>query len=324
MPKMREQDSQGIDGPARPDGREVSRQLARESERRARLGVPAAAGGVLYLLSGIIVSAALNGIPSVGLLQGVAPALRGEPSPPISPRAAEIKFQSHHALDLLASGVLVALAYAALVLVLVFLLGATRLRRPETGPVARVLVIAGGATVAVFNLITQIVLAIDTHNFATGHDFSDRAVEAVIHNTAFTIFGILIPLAGIVLAAGMIVTVIGSVRVGLLPRWMGIVGGVSAVLLLLPVAQLDVVTAFWLVAMGILLLGRWPNGDPPAWARGEAVPWPSPADRRTGGANGAGGKRGGAGRRLGGARGDVAPAPAQPPSSGSRRRRKRK
>ena len=134
---------------------------------------------MLYLLSGIVISAALAGIPTVGVLQGVAPALRGEPNPPISPRAAEVKFQSHHALDLIAGSVLVAIAYAALVLVLVFLLGATRLRRPETSPVARLLVIVGGATVAVFNLVNQIVLAIDTHNFATGHDFSNHAVEAV-------------------------------------------------------------------------------------------------------------------------------------------------
>jgi hypothetical protein len=317
MPTTRAQDRPETNG--KRDGRE----LTRERERRARLGVPAAAGGVLYLLSGIIISSALGGIPTVGVLQSVAPALRGEPNPPVSPRAAEVKFQSHHALDLLAGSALVAVAYAALVLVLIFLLGATRLRRPETGPVARVLVIAGGATVAVLSLLTQIVLAINTHNFATGHDFSNHAVEAVTHNAAYTVFAYLTPLAGIALAAGMIIAMVGSVRVGLLPRWMGMVGGVSAVLLLLPVELLDVIPAFWLVAVGILLLGRWPNGDPPAWNSGEAIPWPSPTDRPAGG--GGARRAGGVGRLFGGAPSDVAPEPAQPVvSSGSRRRRKRK
>jgi len=318
MPTLRANNRPEVEGAGGPDRAEVSRRLALERERRGRLGVPAAAGGVLYLLSGIIVSAALKGIPSVGVLQGVAPALRGEPAPLVSPRAAEIKFQSHHSLDLMAASVLVGVAYAALALVLLFLLGATRLRRPETSPLARTLVILGAVTVAVLNIVTQIVLAIQTHNFETGHDFSDRAVEAVTHNGIYTVFGILIPLAGIVLAAGMIMTMVGSVRVGLLPRWMGMVGGVSAVLLLLPIEQLDVITAFWLVSVGILLLGRLPGGDPPAWASGEAVPWPSPADRAAGGGKGGG-------RRSRAAQEDLAPEPLPAgTSSRSRRRRKRK
>jgi hypothetical protein len=319
MPTTRAKSSPETGGPNGPD---VRSQLTRERERRGRLGVPAAAGGVLYLLSGIIISSALSGIPTVGLLQGVAPALRGEPSPPVSPRAAEVRFQSHHALDLLAGSALVAVAYAALVLVLVFILGATRLRRPETSPVARILVIVGGAVVAVLSLLTQIVLAINTHNFVTGHDFSNHAVEAVTHNAVYTVFAYTTPLAGIALAAGMIMAMVGSVRVGLLPRWMGMVGGVSAVLLLLPVELLDVIPAFWLVATGILLMGRWPNGDPPAWNSGEAIPWPSPTERPAG----SGGGRRMGGRLFGGAPSDVAPEPAQPTpaSSGSRRRRKRK
>jgi hypothetical protein len=288
-------------------------ELARESERRVRLGVPAAAGGILYLLSGVIITASLKGVPSVGVLQGVAPALRGEAQPAVSPRAAELKFQSHHALDLLAGSVLVAIAYAMLMLVLVFLYGATRLRRPEMGPVGRTLVIGGGVTVAICYLAAQIFLAIETHSFATGHDFSDSAVEAVTHNGLYTVFSILIPLAGILLAAGMVVILLAAVRVGLLPRWMAMVGGVSAILLLLPVELLDVVPAFWLVAMGILLMGRWPNGDPPAWASGEAVPWPAPGEREGGARAGAKGKK----------REDVVPEPAEPVLS-SRRRRKRK
>src|ERR1700694_5747681 len=117
MPTMRANDSREIDGPL-DSGIDRAALLAREGEHRARLGVPVAAGGVLYLLSGIIISAALKGLPTVGVLQGLAPALRGEANPLVSPRAAEVKFQSHNAFNLIAGSVLVALAYAALVLVL--------------------------------------------------------------------------------------------------------------------------------------------------------------------------------------------------------------
>ena len=78
----------------------------------------------------------------------------------------------------------------------------------------------------------------------------------------------------------MIAIVVSAMRVGLLTRWMGVLGIFTGVLILLPIggATLEVVPAFWMVAMGILLRGRWPDGDPPAWAAGEARPWPSQAE----------------------------------------------
>src|ERR1700686_4406437 len=186
-----------------PSKVEIKAQVAFEKERRARLGVPTAAGGVLYLLSGIILTATLKGIPTVGGLQGVAPALRGEANPAESPRAAEVRFQSHHSFGLLAGSVLVAIAYAAIVLVLLFVLQSVRFRRPQTAGAARWLILVGGSAVAAFSVITQILLAIKTHEFATGHDFSAHAVEAVTHNGIYTALAYLPPLAGIALAAGM-------------------------------------------------------------------------------------------------------------------------
>lgn len=302
-------------GPQPPSRAEIKARVALETDRRARLGVPTAAGGVLYLLSGIILTATLKGIPTVGVLQGVAPALRGEATPAESPRAAEVRFQSHHSFGLLAGSILVAIAYAALVLVLLFVLDSTRFRRPQTNASARWLILVGGAAVATLSVLTQILLAIKTHNFATGHDFSAHAVEAVTHNGIYTALAYLTPLAGIALAAGMIMTVLGGSRAGLLPRWVAMVGGVSAVLLLLPTAVLDLVPAFWMVAMGILMMERWPSGDPPAWASGEAIPWPTQAELREG-------KEGGA-AKGGAAKGEVAPEPALPVKSSSRKRRKR-
>ncbi len=304
-----------------PSKAEIKAQVARESERRARLGVPVAAGGVLYMLSGIILTTTLRGIPTVGVLQGVAPALRGEANPAVSPRAGEVQFQSHHSFGLVAGSVLVALAYAAIVIVLLFLLQATRFRYPQLRPAARWLVLVGGSAVAVLSVATQILLAIKTHNFVTGHDFSDHAVEAVTHNGIYTALAYVTPVAGIALAAGMIMAMLGAVRVGLLPRWVAMVGGVSAVLLLLPTAVLDFVPAFWMVATGILIMERWPSGDPPAWASGEAIPWPSQAELRAA-KEGEGGKKGRASAKAA-AKSDVTPEPAQPVKSSSRKRRKR-
>src|SRR5438552_10279556 len=108
-----------------PSSSETRAQVARESERRRRLAPPAVAGGVLYLLSGIVVAATANGAPSVGLLQGlrpVLPTLRGEARPPQkSPRAPEVEYLSHHAFALISGSVIAAIAIGALVLILLLL-----------------------------------------------------------------------------------------------------------------------------------------------------------------------------------------------------------
>ena len=72
-------------------------------------------------------------------------------------------------------------------------------------------------------------------------------------------------------------------RVGLLTPFMGILGVVAGALIVfrgqLP-GLATVLQAFWLGALGALLLGRWPGGRGPAWASGKAEPWPTAAQRR--------------------------------------------
>ena len=70
----------------------IAEQLAKESHRRARLAIPAVAGGVLYLLSAIMLNAALSGLPAVGIVQGLSPALSGRSALAASPRGAEVSF----------------------------------------------------------------------------------------------------------------------------------------------------------------------------------------------------------------------------------------
>jgi hypothetical protein len=69
-------------------------------------------------------------------------------------------------------------------------------------------------------------------------------------------------------------------RVGLLTRFMGYVGIFAGVLILFVVTPVPVVQAYWLVALGYLVSGRWPSGLPPAWMSGRAEPWPSSQAQR--------------------------------------------
>jgi hypothetical protein len=300
-----------------PSAGEIRQQVAEEAERRNRLSVPAFAGGFLYLLSAIIIASTLNGAPTVGLFQGLKPALSGIANPPVSPRATEVKFISHHAFQLIAGSFLAAVAVGALTLILLMLLEATVFRRPSTWAAARPLVIGGGIAVALASIGHQVVGAIETHNFAVGHDLTSHAVDqALTKSTPNLIVAYFSLLAGLSLAAGMITVMVNCLRVGLLPRWMGILGMFTALLIFLPIggAELQVVPAFWMVMTGVLYAGKWPGGDPPAWTDGIARPWPSRAQMQA--------ERRGLEPQAAGKTADAAPA-ATPMKASSRKRRKR-
>jgi hypothetical protein len=309
-----------------PSAAEIRAQLDVESERRARLGVPAAAGGVLFLLSAIIVNAVVSGLPQVGLLQGLEPALRGTVNPTLDARADLVRYISDHALSLIAASVLEAIAAIVLSAVLLFLLSAARFRRPDTPRLAGPLVIAGGSGVAVFGIASQVIRAIRTHEFATGHDFSGRAVEQAVSKGFLNIVGnALSAIALLVLMIGMIMVLISATRVGLLTRWLrglGIAAAIVSLPLFAGIFYLQLLPAAWLIAISFLFLRRLP-ADPPAWAAGEARPWPSSAEMRAA-------KRAGQGKPALAAPGGPAPAPGAGPApapgvpGGSSRRRRRK
>jgi hypothetical protein len=305
-----------------PSNDDKRKQTSWELNRRTRLAVPAFASGFLYLLSAIIITAALNGLPTVGPLQGLAPAIEGVANPAVSPRAEEVKFISRHSFPLIAGSTLAAVAVIVVMLVLLFVYQATAFRRPGIWRPARLLVLIGGSAVAALGVIHQVVGAIEAHQFAVGHDFTRKAVDhAITDSTPTVVVGNLGLLAGFLLFVGMIVTLLNALRVGLLPRWMAFLGMFTGFLLFAPLggATLQLIPAFWMVMMGILLSGKWMGGDPPAWEAGEARPWPTRAQMSA--ERSARSKGEPVPAVVGG--GDIVPA-AKPQQTGTSRKRRRK
>ena len=104
----------------------------------------------------------------------------------------------------------------------------------------------------------------------------------------------------------MIAALINAMRVGLVPRWLSLLGILSVVLIVLPprLVALGVIPAFWMVIIGLLFAGACPGGRPrgPPEPRGRGPPpprarAPSAGARQPALATGAG---------------DVAPSPAVP------------
>jgi hypothetical protein len=233
---------------------------------------------------------------------------------------------------MLASQILLALSALGLIGVFYFLFRVTVHRIPQfprwvlylvlVGPVfyAASLVIGGIDRIDVAHTFVDKTSHIKHCPAVAGQAGDDCASELLKHDVN--------PLAVGLGFAGQLATAFGFVmlplrarRAGLMSQFMAILGAVVGGLMILRLMPLipEIVQAFWLGAVGALFLGRWPGGRGPAWATGQADPWPTNADRR--GLLPAG--------RGGDSSNGAAAEPAEPepvpqrPSSRKRRRNKR-
>jgi hypothetical protein len=81
---------------------------------------------------------------------------------------------------------------------------------------------------------------------------------------------------GLGFVIALVYSCLWGMRTGLLTRFWGALGmalGVGTLLGLLPFLLI------WFVYFGFLILGLIPGGRPPAWAAGEAIPWPTPGEK---------------------------------------------
>jgi hypothetical protein len=93
----------------------------------------------------------------------------------------------------------------------------------------------------------------------------------------------LAPLAtgfGLAGAIGLVValfyTCLWAMRTGLLSRFWGSLGMALGIATLV---GLIFFLLIWLIYFALLVVGKVPGGKPPAWERGEAVPWPTPGEK---------------------------------------------
>ena len=115
------------------------------------------------------------------------------------------------------------------------------------------------------------------HGVGLSSDRADKVASDAISNAplqpACAGFGLAGRL-GFVIA--MFYTCLHAMRTGLLTRFWGSLGmALGAVSFIFSSSF----ALLWFVYFGLLLLGRVPGGRPPAWAAGEAIPWPSPGEK---------------------------------------------
>lgn len=100
------------------------------------------------------------------------------------------------------------------------------------------------------------------------------------------IVGILGSIAALSIAAAFILLSQNARKAGVLSNFIGIIGIIVGVFLVLGpllgsvLGPIPIVQWFWLGALAALFLGYWPGGRPPAWETGEEEPWPSAQEIR--------------------------------------------
>jgi hypothetical protein len=299
------------DAGAAPSPHEI---VASEGVRRLRAGYASLAAAILAVVAGVLPQAIYSDFPRVYLIESLRD-VAGQPIGRDGLRTAQILFIDDHALSLLLVSVCQGISAALIGVLLVFVYDASIARGANTPRLARILAILGSAATSIGAIVLQVAVMINASDFAGASDHGTAAAHDALRG------GVVVAASGIgffgslSVAAAFVLIAIGAMRVGLFTRFLGVLGAIVGALILLgPISGSPtfIVQAFWLGMAGVLLMGRWPGGMPPAWESGEARPWPSQQEIREAKERGRAGRPARGGGLFGGAagRGRGASAPA--------------
>ena len=251
-------------------------QLGWEARQRPRAAVAAAAAAVLTLGASIGSALLFADAPRAGLLDALSRAAQPGPADALpSLRTPYFQFFDDRAGAVLALGVARLAGFVAIAWVLTFLASATKARRHELPRIALYIGLVGGVLSGLSWLLSTIGSVVAVNEFLSGARTVDEA-RRIGEGTLIVTAQILGLPGSLGLGLGFVMVSMNAMRTGLLTRFMGVLGIICGVLVVIPIGSpLPIVQCFWLGALAALLAARWPRGMPPAWQTGRAEPWPS-------------------------------------------------
>lgn len=199
---------------------------------------------------------------------------------PKSDRVALALIDRHDAV-FLASSVLAALGYLAVGVVLWYLFVVTRHRRPELPSWLMPLIYFGPLVLALATVLITKGQLDAAHDFIAHGERTEKLADGLIKDTSQV--PQVVGLAGsFAFAISLVLVSMNAMRVGLLTRFLGIIGIIIGALIVLPLVPgvREIVQIFWLGAVGAVIMGFWPGGRGRAWETGEADVWLSAAEQR--------------------------------------------
>lgn len=255
---------------------QVEETLAWEAEQRPRASAAAVVAGISSLVGTVLLILTTNGGPNeddgfVSITEALSARLAGNEPEETSLLVRQADFLEGKLPQLYLSTLLTTIAVIGACLAMFYLYRATKARSAETGraPVIAVALALGLYTVG------HLTRDLSTWTGLAGIAEEARADEVRdVANGGFAVAGqFLEQLGTFSLGLAFVLVSLNAMRVGLLSRFLGILGIIVGGLAILPFDQPQIVRAFWLVAIG-LMIGRT-AARPPAWETGRAMPWPS-------------------------------------------------
>lgn len=256
--------------------------LAEEERRSTKAGAAAIGAGLLTLVGSLLAIAGNSGFPTLYVLDTLRSELGLLPGDGPGPIARVALFLDDHIAEIVAARLITAVAIGLMGASMVYLYRSTKARNPALNKVSLIATISGATLAVIAGTVAAIALATDVRAFADAAQQGEEAARDALADSFTTGVVQLSGLGSAILGLGIALTALNAMRVGLLTRFMGILGVIVGVLSFLPQleGQLPFVKIFWFVALGVLLLRRWPGGNPPAWQTGEAQPWPTQQEIR--------------------------------------------
>lgn len=261
-------------------------QLADEAQLRPRAAYFAFVAAALSLLGGIGALLFSQSLPAVtadsavDVLEALQARLVDGTEPARSLRAVQLEYIGDHLPGWIAPAALSAFGTIVLLIPLGFIFQATRARKDDLRALGGTMLQMGGVLSAAGALGSALVIGVEASSF-TGTSAA-QARDALTTQPAIAL-QVLGYIGSFMFAIGVIIISLNAMRVGLLTRFIGVLGIVvgATVIIPIPLDQINLLRSFWLLFVGLLLLGKMPGtADPPAWTRGEMIPWPSQQEIR--------------------------------------------
>jgi hypothetical protein len=256
-------------------------QLDWEARLRPRVAIASAFSGLAILGSEVWSYLIFQDGPEApGYLESLQRAARPGPIAELeTQRIDAYRFYVDNGSQIVGSGVLRALGYLALGGMLVFLAAAVRARKEDFRRLSGMAALVGAVLVGV----ALVAYAVGSVSALQDVVDGERTVEAAgdISGNSLLVMAELLgvsprsSISQFLLGLGLLFVALNAMRVGLLTKFLGILGIIAGVLVVIPLGPVPVVLGFWLFAVAVLLVGRGPGGLLPAWRTGTAVPWPS-------------------------------------------------
>ena len=197
-------------------------------------------------------------------------------------------FYDQHGSIIIAGAAISAISYLAAAVPIVFLMKATTARGGKVPRFAPNITIIAAVLLALGNLVFNINLVQTAHRFVNESGITYQQTKDLFTALQKNPVGIAGLLGVFGFTFGFVMSSVNAMRVGLLPRFLGYVGVLAGVMPLL-LAMLgggqtgglsSVVQTFWLLAVAVIIVGRWRFVELEAWTDGQAHPWPTAAQTR--------------------------------------------